>query len=415
MEDKNIQITQQQLLEILQKKIDEAEQQMAHMFGMQLYKNPDGFTQADLYSLCGKEDAVVTVTFKAESESAREYGREIAVSLSYTRDERKSLENDIESLNNVEYVKAKELMIDYDKEKANQLLSKGFRPNDVTAIVVAPTLHPENTFSSKEQRNIQKLEIPFEGEGGGRDIGWMYGGLKRFIAYGIALTPDEHAEYLTYKLILEKDALTDEEKSEIFNDEGAIENNEVCWCLLNWKKEANKLSETDKKNLAILFKERLNYRLGKFDDVLQGIGGLSKYVEQYPEQAKLIVDKVLHFRQRRYNIQGKHLLYLDIDGFIHIYLRHVEELTINGLFAERTKFQLKEDDVLFVIGHVMESLNDEYQNFKEAHPDWKFRKYKDDAYYFNGDYYRIEVDEQGRLITFFKEDDKNKKGKKTVT
>lgn len=128
MEDKNIQITQQQLLEILQKKIDEAEQQMAHMFGMQLYKNPDGFTQADLYSLCGKEDAVVTVTFKAESESAREYGREITVSLSYTQDERKSLENDIESLNNVEFVKAKELMTDYDKGKGNLLLSKGVRP-----------------------------------------------------------------------------------------------------------------------------------------------------------------------------------------------------------------------------------------------------------------------------------------------
>lgn len=409
MEDKNIQITQQQLLEILQKRIDEAEQQMARMCGMQLYKNPNGFTQGELYSLCGKDDAVVNVSFNPETESAKEYGNEITVSLSYTRDERKSLERDIESLNNVEFVKAKELMIDYDKDKGSQLLSNGFRPKDVTAILVAPTLHSENTFTSKEQRNIHKLEIPFEGEGGGRDIGWMYGGLKRFIAYGIALTPDEHAEYLAYKLILEKEELTDEEKSEIFNDEGAIENNEVSWCLLNWKKEANKLSETDKKNLAILFRERLFQRLGKLDDVLQGIGGISKYVEKYPEQAKLIVDKVLHFRQRRYNIQGKHLLYLDLNGFIHIYLRHVEELTINGLFAERTKFQLKEDDVLFVISHVMESLNDEYQKFKETHPDWKFRKYKDDAYYFNGDYYRIEVDEHGRLITFFKEDDKNKK------
>lgn len=409
MEDKITDFTQQQPWEILQKKIDEAEQQMARMCGMQLYKNPSGFTQGELYSLCGKEDAVVTVTFNVESESAKEYGSEITVSVCYTRNERKSLENDIESLNNVEFVKAKELMIDYDKDKGSQLLSKGFRPKDVTAILVAPTFHPENTFTSKEQRNIHKLEIPFEGKGGGRDIGWMYGGLKRFIAYGITLTPDEHAEYLAYKLILEKEELTDDEKSEIFNEDCAIENNEVSWCFLNWKKEANLLTETDKKNLAILFRERLTQRLGKLDDVLQGIGGLRKYVEKYPEQAKLLVDKVMHFRQHRYNIIGKHLLFLDLDGFIHIYLRHVDELTVKGLFSERTKFQLKEDDVLFVISHVMHSLNDEYQKFKDAHPDWKFRKYKDEAYYFNGDYYRIEVDEHGRLITFFKEDDKNKK------
>lgn len=66
MEDKITDITQQQPWEILQKKIDEAEQEMARMCGMQLYKNPSGFTQGELYSLCGKEDAVVTVTFNVE-------------------------------------------------------------------------------------------------------------------------------------------------------------------------------------------------------------------------------------------------------------------------------------------------------------------------------------------------------------
>ncbi len=93
---------------------------------------------------------------------------------------------------------------------------------------------------------------------------------------------------------------------------------------------------------------------------------------------------------------------MDLDSFIHIYLRHVDELKNNQIYAERTKFQLKEEDVETTINHVLHDLNDEYQKFKEEHPDWKFRKYSEQAYYWNGDYYALEVDPNGRLVTFYK-------------
>lgn len=104
---------------------------------------------------------------------------------------------------------------------------------------------------------------------------------------------------------------------------------------------------------------------------------------KYPDKAALIVDKVLRFRQYRYNAVGRHLLYLDLDGFLHIYLRHVEELSTSGLYPERSKFQLAEKDVEIAISHVMDALNDEYQIFREDNPDRQFRKYSDQAYYYN--------------------------------
>ena len=92
---------------------------------------------------------------------------------------------------------------------------------------------------------------------------------------------------------------------------------------------------------------------------------------------------------------------MDLEGFIHIYLRHVEELSTSGFYTERTKFQLKEKDVEIAIDHVMNALNDEYQAFRENNPDRQFRKYGDQAYYYNGDYYELRIEPDGRLIQFY--------------
>ena len=135
---------------------------------------------------------------------------------------------------------------------------------------------------------------------------------------------------------------------------------------------------------------------------MKGVGGLTRFSEKYPDKAALIVDKVLRFRQHRYNAVGRHLLYLDLDGFLHIYLRHVEELSTSGLYPERSKFQLAEKDVEIAISHVMDALNDEYQIFRENNPDRQFRKYSDQAFYYNGDYYVLRVEPDGRLTQFFK-------------
>ena len=212
------------------------------------------------------------------------------------------------------------------------------------------------------------------------------------------------SEYLAYKLILAPDSLSEEEKKQIYNEQGRVSNKDVAWSFLNWKKKANKLTEADKQLLSKLSVNKISERLEKLDDVLKGIGGLITFTKKYPEKSKLITDKVLKFKEIRYNITGRHLLYLDLDGFLHIYLRHVRELTIEGFFAERTKFQLDEEDVLSVMYQVLTNINEEYQLFKEENPNRKYKRYNEQAIYFHGDYYRVEVGVYGRIETFFKED-----------
>lgn len=397
-----MEMSNEELLSSLQQMIDAAEKRMAEMCGMQLHKKPEGFTQEEIYTLCGRDDAVASITLNPDSEGYSTFGEDVTVSFVYTPKERKALEEDSSSMNGVPCVKARALLPDYDEAKADVLQTTGVNPHDIIQMLVYHGTKPQNTFYSQEKRSPNVLEIPFHPEGHGRDIGWMYGALVRYQEKGIAITPDEYSEYLAYKLVLDKEAMTEEEHNQVFDEQGLIHNNEVAWVFLNWRKEAGILSEQDKHNLAVLKVLRIKNRLDKLNELLKGVGGLTRFSEKYPDKAALIVDKVLRFRQHRYNAVGRHLLYLDLDGFLHIYLRHVDELSTSGLYPKRSKFQLAEKDVEIAISHVMDALNDEYQIFREDNPDRQFRKYSDQAYYYNGDYYELRVEPDGRLIQFFK-------------
>lgn len=393
---------------LLRKLIDETEQNIAQKCGMKLYKKEEGFTQSDIYHICGKSDSVVTVSFRTDSESEELYGSDITICVVYTRAQRVLLEKDSESLNDTPYVKAKYLLFDLDDDKVLLLSTKGFKVADVTSLLVLENQQKENFYTSKDNRILNQLKIPFEPNGDSSDIYWMYGFLCKLRKDGVALTKDELSEYLAYKLILESDELSEDEKMQVFDDQGRICNNDVSWVYLKWKEVTQRLTDKDKEALAKLSKGRMYERIVKLDNYLKGIGGLKNLAKKCPEKCKLIVDKVLHFKDIRYNITGKHLLFLDLDGFLHIYLRHVRELTIEGLYSERTKFQLEENDVLPVMNQVLTSINEEYQLFREQYPDRSFRKYSDHAIYYNGDYYRIVVGVNGRVVTFFKENERPK-------
>ena len=95
-------------------------------------------------------------------------------------------------------------------------------------------------------------------------------------------------------------------------------------------------------------------------------------------------------------------MYLSYPSFLHVYLRHVKELTVENQFSERDKFQLDEKDVLTTMKIVLQDLNNEYQNYKEQNPHNRFFRKGAMAYYFNGDYYDIDVLPDGQIGTFYK-------------
>ncbi len=392
-------------LSILKQQIDYLESQMAERCGMKLYKSAKGFTQEEIYTYAGAMDCVATLTLSQES--ARVYGETLTVTFVYYQKERMALEKDKTALNDISNVKAKELLGELDSSLHAQLLKDGVPTKDIVEMIVGPETEEQNTYASSHLRKPKVLEIPIESKGNGDDIRVMYGALCHFISDEIELTPEEHNEYLAYKIVLDPERLTENEKAEIFDENGAIVNQEVAYFWLLWKKNAGKLTEKNEKDLMQLSRNRIANRFELADKELKSMGlSLDKLVQNYPEKANLLFLRIIHFHEHRYNIVGKHLLYMSFESFLHIYLRHVKELTVENQFGERSKFQMAEKDLKATMDIVLGALNDEYQTYKDEHPNNRFFRKGNMAYYYNGDYYDIDILPDGQIGSFYKRIDK---------
>ena len=401
----NKQITTEKFLSLLTQQIDFLENQMAERCGMKLYKSAEGFTQEEIYEYAGAKDCVATLTLKQES--AKLYGDSLTVVFVYYQKERIAFEKDRNALNDKPNVKAKELLGKLDGSLYDQLLKYGIPTTDIVEMLVIPASEENNTYASPLLRKPKILEIPIEGEDNGKDIYFLYGALCHFISDGIELTPEEHNEYLAYKIVLECEKLTEKEIGEIFDKNGVIVNQEVGYFWLLWKKEAGKLTEKNKTDLMHLSQNRIANRFGLADKELQNMGlSFGKLVKAYPEKAALLFSKIVNFREHRYNVVGKHLLYMSFESFLHIYLRHVKELAVENQFGERSKFQLAEKDLKATMDIVLGALNDEYQTYKDEHPNDRFFRKGTMAYYYNGDYYDVDILPDGQIGSFYKRIDK---------
>lgn len=399
--DGNKQITFEEFLSLLKQEKDSLESQMAERFGMKIYKSADGFTQEEIYDYAGAKDCVATLTLTQES--AKEYGESLTVTFVYYQKDRIALEKDKTALNDIPNVKAKELLGELDDILHAKLLKDGIPTNEIVEMLVGPPSEENNTYASSLLRKPKVLEIPIESEGNGFDIFFMYGALSHFISDGIGLTPEEHNEYLAYKILLEREKLTEKEKKEIFDENGVIINQEVGYFWLLFKKAVGKLTEKNEADLKLLTQNRIAVRLELANKELQNMGlSFEKLAKKYPEKAALLFSRILNFREHRYNIVGKHLLYMSFESFLHIYLRHVKELAVDNQFRERSKFQLAEKDLKVTMDHVLGALNDEYQAYKDEYPNKRFFRKGTMAYYYNGDYYDIDILPDGQIGSFYK-------------
>ncbi len=392
----------------IRSEIERSENNMASMIGAKIYRSDNGFTQDKLYAYGGRDDSVFTLTLKVDSPSYSIFGELLTVRLVYSLKERQLLEEDICALNTNPCVKAKPLLPDQEAY-AHMLLTDGIAVCDIVELLVLPNKTEANTFHSNEKREIKVLEVPFEANGKGDDIRWIYGFLKKLRLEGVGLMPEEEAQYLAYKLILEYEVLTEDEKNKIFDIEGKICNNSISMYYLLWRRDAGLLNDRQKGQLKQLQEIQYLDRLALADQALKNIGlNLKKFTRDYPTQAVFLLEKILSFQDINFNTDGKYPLYLNFSSFLHIYLRHSEELNICDQFADRDKFQLEEKDIMTVIGHVMRAMNNEYQEYKQKNPFGRFYRRGKMAYYYNGDYYNVDVNPDGSISTFYKGSGKKK-------
>ena len=369
------------------------------------------YTLEKIYRLVGKTDQVANLTFKSDSEAFQKYGDSLTVVFVYDQNEREEMDKLIQFNQSSTHgrIKAKYLLFDLSANQTKQLLEEGINTEDITDIFYLPLAPKTNTFHATDKRVLNKILIDFEPFPKGGDLGWMYGFQKGRVQQGIGLPPYERNFYLAGKYYFEPQNLNEQENQEIFDEKGLMrEAVEIEFLEMNRMRE--EINAEDLQKLEILINIKNINRLEILDSYLiQAGSSFKKLSEKNPEQAKELLSKVQWFNERRLNIRGKHPIYMNIENFLHIYMRHVEEFKVNQHFEHKDNFQWNEDDVFLVMENIIREIDNDYQNFRTENPDARYSKYGNQSIYFQGDYYTFHIDTTGRISTFYK----NKKAHET--
>lgn len=370
------------------------------------------YTIEEIYLLVGKDDKTAGLTFKYDSDAFKKYGSFITVVFLYTQYEREEMDKMvlIEPFSNHRRIKAKYLNSELSKDKVELLLTEGIYSEDIAEILYfnAP---PKNTFHSTEKRELNKIEIPMKSLPKGRDLDWMYGFSKKLVKDGIGQSPKEIDFYFAGKLYYEPENITDDDKQIIYDENGNL-NEAIEWELLQMKYMREDITGNEKQKVAELYGKKKRESIQTLDNYLKQSGSsLKKLAKDNLDQAAELFYKAIHFKERRINVMGKHPIYIDLDSYLHIYMRHVEEFQVNKHFEHKDNFLWKEEDVFNVMGHVIEQVDKEYQQHRDEKPEQRFSKYGPQSLYFQGDYYTFHIEPNGRISTFHRNKKEHEKPK----
>lgn len=361
------------------------------------------YTFEEIYYLVGREDKTSTLFFKNGSPSFKNYSEYITVLFIYTQAEREEMDKKIQikPFSLTGYLKVKPLGLELSREIKEKIDKEGINSEDIAKIIYY-NRPSGNTFHSKEKRTITKINVPMTMMSKGRDFDWMYGLKKRLVKKNIGLCPNERSFYLAAKYYYEPEELNKEELKEIFIKDNLMVA-EIEWELLYIKRMREEITDEEKKKSNELFIERKTKRLAILDKYLIEAGSsFNKLSEKSIDQAVEMQIKVMRFKERRLNVIGETPIYIDLDSYLHIYMRHVEEMKVNKHFEHKDNFQWNEEDVFTVMGKVIEEINEDIQKHFKEKQEKKYMRFGKESKYFEGDYYTFHIDTSGRIETFYK-------------
>ena len=361
------------------------------------------YSAEEVYQLVGKQDKTAGVTFKSGTEPYERYGPFVTVQFLYGQREREALDQRIvdPASKTSQRLKVKYLYGELPTEKVDQLEREGISTDDIAEIMYFKA-DEKNTFHSTEKRTLNKIVIPFRVQPKGRDCEWAYGFAKRQVAEGIGLSPQERAFYLAGKLYFEPEEVTTAEEAEIFPAGGSVDPR-VEWEYLRILFVREEATADDNRKASYLMKKRDDAAERLLNEKLKETGsGWPRLIKEDSDLAANLLVKVRLYEDRRFNVTGKVPIYLDLDGYLHVYMRHVEEMKVNDRFAAKTNIQWEEQDVRLVIRNVVEKINPDIQQFFERNAGKRYSRYGKTEIYYEGDYYTLHIEPDGRISTFHK-------------
>jgi len=363
------------------------------------------FSVEEIYAMYGQyDDKYISIEFHKFSESANKFGRDIAGVIIYHKKEREELEKAISE----DIVPRTNGMVKIDcsnHEKLNDaqktdLIKNGFKSGDIYEILASdlPSIKSYNQSGIKEIPNTITVNFDPTDFDPNRAYIWLY---SQRIKKGEILIDEEWAKFCGLSLYLEP-SLTrfDLIQQHVFNEDGQ-KKPLVRFYELEAKLHATDISREEILEFNDFLKARRSDRTEAIKNEIKRSTNkkLEQFEKDYPKIYEELQKSIIQFEAESLEYHEMSIpIYWEYEGYLHIYLRHCDELEIEGHFENKTKFQYNQKDIKRILKIAIEKLkpqiNEKLINGQE------FRLYGDKSLYFNGNHYSLHILSNGRVAAF---------------
>lgn len=357
----------------------------------------------NIFIQVGQFDRYAIFDFYYGSDAYLKYGQTVYGYIIYTPSQRALLKHEIES-GNIGSADGL-ILLDgalQDSRKNQQLRYEGFMAKDVIHLSTLNTGQISNQYennSLKEIPNTIKIEFNASGANTEKMELMMF---RQRIADNIPLISYENQKYMSLILLLEPENITMEDKTKYLIDpKTGLFFNDVTITLLrgiiNFDKQEQPYRSILNNALKVRRIERMNYICKHLGISIKHIDNLkNKNHEAWSELMRVIYC----FEPATLTLWGwKNHVYWDFERFIHIYLRHYKNFfIIESSKGQGTAFQYKFKDIRRIVEIVLKANKDNIEARLSSGK--SFHIQNNNGYYYNGNYYSLKIEADGKLVQF---------------
>jgi len=362
------------------------------------------FSYEEIYWMYGQYDNnFVELELHADSESFRVYSNKLMGSFIYTFEERTKIEEqlkreDIPRSN--KHVKFKPSDLEFlSSEQIETLDKKGILCADISCVSTI-NLPRHNRFALKEEKeipNTHTIQINInENEFYLFQLGFYTSRIKN----GYKLMPEEEYEFLGLSLFFCPELVKKQYSAQIYLADTKNINDKVLYYYLKFKFLKGEISTDEKNEFDRLFKIRAEKKLKILEAELKRTGENLKKIAKENKGSFCRLISICSSFEDEVILPYEFPVWWDLERFLHIYLRHVKETKVGESFNTKTNFQYRFRDIRRIVDLVLESIYPEIKLHFQNNPSKVFKRIGSRSVCYDGNYYRIEIEPNGRLLTF---------------
>lgn len=358
------------------------------------------FHYQDLYEIVGQNQFMTTFEFRKGSDSHSEYGDSVLGVIFYDRKGLDSLERSFQTGVEIDKqrIRIDSPFRDLGEKKRGDLKYQGINVDDIEAISFFPHVRETEKYETGEKKlpNIIKVEVDCNGF----DTDILN---QNYLASkhnsGTKLIQYEKEQLIGITLAFNNGRIDSRLLAELGFTKDDLKTNLNVWVsLYKVKERRNQLTDVDKKNYSEI-KGILS--LARFNKVAKELVSARIFASLKDSDSSILknIFSVVDGFSPSILMYGKKQVYWDVDSYIHIALRHLNEYQL-GHFKLKTPFPYKAEDLKSLIEKVLQRIDTEIEDYLGSSPTDDFTRHGKMGVEYNRDHYHLRINKDGRLDQF---------------